>query len=109
MDTDTGPGTWDARPRDRFPVLPSFPGPASGPGPGDGGAPPHVVVVGGGIAGLTAAARLSGAVGEAGARARVTGALQPLSVRTEFSGAHPCGRWRNRRPAPRAEGATGRR
>ncbi|MEN8652579.1 protoporphyrinogen oxidase [Streptomyces sp. 21So2-11] len=44
--------------------------PSAGPGPGD--TPPHVVVVGGGIAGLTAAAHLSGAAGAGGPRARVT-------------------------------------
>ncbi|MFI2368037.1 protoporphyrinogen oxidase [Streptomyces sp. NPDC018833] len=33
---------------------------------------PHVVVVGGGIAGLTAAAHLSGAAGDSGLRARIT-------------------------------------
>ncbi|KAA6223530.1 protoporphyrinogen oxidase [Streptomyces albofaciens JCM 4342] len=42
----------------------------SAPGPGE--TRPHIVVVGGGIAGLTAAARLSGAAGGSGSGARVT-------------------------------------
>lgn len=42
----------------------------SAPAPGE--TRPHIVVVGGGIAGLTAAARLSGAAGGSGPGARVT-------------------------------------
>ncbi|WP_030659592.1 protoporphyrinogen oxidase [Streptomyces rimosus] len=53
------------------PHLPSSSLPApSAPAPGE--TRPHIVVVGGGIAGLTAAARLSGAAGGSGSGARVT-------------------------------------
>ncbi|GGY87354.1 protoporphyrinogen oxidase [Streptomyces nitrosporeus] len=46
--------------------------PSASPGHRPEGPLPHVVVVGGGIAGLSAAARLTGVTGDAGPRARVT-------------------------------------